>query len=83
MANAIDEIELKGNVITVTVTPLQVINKIKQIIGKSTLTSGVYSLYYIMNLNEVPDTESYIFTNLMNGTKQKTSVIFVIRHQVK
>jgi len=84
MANAIDPLVLKGNLITVTVTPLHVINMIKKIIGaKSTLSSGIYSLYYIMNLNEVPDTESDIFTNLMNGTKQKTSVIFVIRHQVK
>jgi hypothetical protein len=88
MHNAIDPLDVKGNVITVTVTPIHVINMIKKIIGKKTmLSSGVYSLYYIMNLNEVPDTESNIFTNLtevVEGTrKQKTSVIFVIRHQVK
>jgi len=83
MHNAIDPLDVKGNVITVTVTPLHVINMIKKIIGQKTaLAPGVYSLYYIMNLNEVPDTESTIFTNLMDGSKQKTSIIFVIRHQV-
>ena len=84
LANAIDRLVVNGNGVTVTVTPLHVINMIKKIIGtKSNLTSGIYSLYYIMNLNEVPDTDYRIFTNLMDGTQQKTSVIFLIRHTVK
>jgi hypothetical protein len=64
--------------IKVTISPQDVIRAIKKIVGTVSLTKGVYYMYYIMNLNEVPDSESRVFTNLMDGNKQKSTLIFVV-----
>jgi hypothetical protein len=69
--------------ITVAVNPQDALKTIRKVLGRTTLSSGVYYLYYIMNLNEVPDTESKIFTNKTQDGRQQSNTIFVIKHQVK
>ena len=75
--------------IQVTFSPQDVLNSIKKILGTTSFTRGVYYMYYIMNLNEIPDSESLIFTNLMtaatpsNNPRQKSTLIFVVKHAVK
>ncbi len=69
--------------VKITISPQDVLKAMRKILGVTTFPSGVYHMYYIMNLNEVPDSESRIFTNLMEGSKQKSTLIFVVAHQVK
>ncbi len=69
--------------IKITISPQDILKAMRKMLGVVTFPSGVYHMYYIMNLNEVADTESRIFTNLMEGTKQKSTLIFVVKHQVK
>ena len=77
--------------IQVTFSPQDVLASIKKILGGKSLTKGVYYMYYIMNLNEIPDSESLVFTNLMtaaaatppnNYQRQKSTLIFVVKHEV-